>query len=81
MPSRHPPSIMILMVRTPHPYVGTHEIGEMLGVSRQRVFQITSRRDFPKPYDELRMGKLWRRMAVETWMREHGRNEDDPPAS
>jgi len=71
---------MILMTRAAHRFVGTHEIGEMLGVSRQRVFQITSRRDFPKPYDELKMGKLWRRVAVAAWMREHGRNEDDPPS-
>ena len=53
--------------------MGSHEIAAMLGVSRQRAQQITARKDFPKPYDVLHMGKVWRRGAVETWAREHGR--------
>ena len=43
------------------------------GLSRQRVQQIINRRDFPKPYQELAMGKVWRRSAVETWASENGR--------
>jgi hypothetical protein len=31
------------------PVVGPHEIRVWLGVSRQRVYQITSREDFPEP--------------------------------
>ena len=53
--------------------VGTHEMAEMFGVSRQRAQQIASRKDFPRPYDVLHMGKVWRRAAVEAWARNHGR--------
>ncbi len=64
------------MAQTPRYLVGAAEIGQMLGVSRQRVQQITNHRDFPKPYDELAMGKVWKRPAVEAWMREHGRLDE-----
>ncbi len=51
--------------------VGTQEIRVMLGgVSRQRVYQITSRKDFPKPVATLAQGKVWRRADVERWIRE-----------
>jgi len=52
----------------------------MLGVGRQRVQQIINRRDFPKPYDELAMGKVWKRSAVEAWMRVDGRMDAPQPA-
>jgi predicted DNA-binding transcriptional regulator AlpA len=57
--------------------VGTHEIAEMFGVSRQRVQQIVRQEDFPKPYDVLHMGKVWRRAAVETWAQRHSRTLAD----
>lgn len=53
--------------------VGTHEIAAMLGVSRQRAQQITARKDFPKPYDVLHMGKVWKRRTFEQWARDQGR--------
>ena len=61
-----------MVVVVPH-YVGSAEIAEMLGVSRQRVQQLISRRDFPKPLARLKMGKVWRRGDVERWARAHGR--------
>lgn len=61
---------MVLLARR---LMGTHEIAQMLGVSRQRAQQITARKDFPKPYDVLHMGKVWSRAAVETWARDHDR--------
>jgi len=61
--------------------MGTHEIAERFGVSRQRAQQIVARKDFPKPYDVLHMGKVWRRAAVETWAAEHGRTVDSKPPS
>jgi predicted DNA-binding transcriptional regulator AlpA len=60
--------------------MGTHEIAAMLGVSRQRAQQITAGKDFPRMYDQVKAGKLWRRSAVEQWAREHGRLDDDAPA-
>ena len=51
--------------------MGPGEIRERLGgISRQRVHQITSKSTFPKPYDELRMGKVWQIDEVEAWIRE-----------
>ncbi len=64
---------IVCMANAPPPVMGSYEIGQMLGVGRQRVHQITSRRDFPKPYAVLKMGQIWRRSAVEAWAREHGR--------
>jgi predicted DNA-binding transcriptional regulator AlpA len=47
--------------------VGAAEVAEILGVSRQRVTQLTSRPDFPAPVAVLAMGKVWTRDAVEAW--------------
>ena len=50
--------------------MGPGEIRARLGgLSRQRVYQITSSSTFPKPYDELLMGKVWRIEDVEAWIR------------
>lgn len=48
--------------------MSVHEIAELLGVSRQRVDQI-SRADktFPAPVDTLAVGRIWNRADVEQW--------------
>lgn len=52
--------------------VGAHEIRVRLGsVSRQRVYQITSRPDFPKPVADLAQGKVWLEEDVEAWADMH----------
>jgi predicted DNA-binding transcriptional regulator AlpA len=52
--------------------MGPGEIRERLGrLSRQRVYQITSDPSFPRPYDELQIGKVWRIEDVEEWIRQH----------
>jgi len=51
--------------------MGAREIELRLGVSRQRVQQLTAHPDFPAPYDELAMGKVWRIDDVEAWIRDH----------
>lgn len=55
--------------------MGVHEIAELLGVSRQRVDEIT-RTDarFPEPVDTLRSGRIWRRRDVEAWAAATGRD-------
>ncbi len=50
--------------------MGAREIEDRLGVSRQRVYQITAHPSFPEPYDELAMGKVWRIEDVEAWIKE-----------
>jgi prophage regulatory protein len=50
--------------------VGAHEIRMLLGgVSRQRVYQLTSRPDFPHPIADLAQGKVWAADDVETWIK------------
>lgn len=57
-----------------HHLVGAHEIAELLGVTRQRVDQLT-RTDptFPKPEAELKSGRVWKRALVERWATRSGR--------
>jgi len=57
-------------------WAGAHEIGLLLGVSRQRVQQIVNRDDFPRPAFELAMGKVWRTEDVRAWARARGRDID-----
>ncbi len=53
--------------------VGVPEIAEILGVSRQRVYQlIDTYEDFPAPVATLAVGRIWSRDAVEAWNRLHG---------
>jgi predicted DNA-binding transcriptional regulator AlpA len=40
------------------------------GLSRQRVYQITSDGGFPAPVADLRQGKVWLAEAVEAWILE-----------
>ncbi|MFT4227066.1 helix-turn-helix transcriptional regulator [Micropruina sp.] len=47
--------------------VGAAEIAKILGVSRQRVFQLTSRTTFPAPVATLAMGKVWRTADIIDW--------------
>lgn len=54
-------------------YVGSGELEEMFGVSRQRVYQLTSRPDFPKPMVRLKAGAVWRTEDVRAWAESKGR--------
>jgi predicted DNA-binding transcriptional regulator AlpA len=59
--------------------VGIFEIASMLGVSRQRVDQL-SRGDggFPAPVAELHAGRIWLRDDVIQWASHSGRKLVDP---
>lgn len=61
--------------------MGALEIGELLGVSRQRVDQLTRRPDFPHPAIETAAGRLWVRREVERWAVADGRIERTEPMS
>jgi predicted DNA-binding transcriptional regulator AlpA len=56
-----------------HHLVGVHEIAQMLGVTRQRVQQLTQQGGFPAPEAVLKAGKVWKRSAVEAWAKKTGR--------
>ncbi len=50
--------------------VGAPEVAQLLGVSRQRVYQlIDSYDDFPAPVAALAVGRIWSRDAIEAWNR------------
>ncbi|MCX4554258.1 AlpA family transcriptional regulator [Streptomyces sp. NBC_01500] len=51
----------------PAEHVGVTEIGEMLGVSRQRANKLVARPDFPAPVAQTKAGRAWERAAVEKW--------------
>jgi predicted DNA-binding transcriptional regulator AlpA len=52
--------------------MGAAEIRQRLGgISRQRVYQLTRRPDWPAPYDELVQGRVWRHEDVEAWIKQH----------
>lgn len=51
--------------------MGAWEIRQRLGYSREWVQRLIARRDFPEPYQTLRMGSVWDADDVEAWVREH----------
>ncbi|GLY05036.1 hypothetical protein Acsp01_54150 [Actinoplanes sp. NBRC 101535] len=50
--------------------VGVREIEVRLGVSRQWVQRLADRADFPAPFHELTMGRVWWAHEVEAWIRD-----------
>lgn len=55
--------------------VGTSEIAELLGVSRQRVDQLSREVGFPQPLGEHAGGRVWRLADVERWIIHHRTGE------
>jgi prophage regulatory protein len=58
--------------------MGAGEIAVRLGVVRQRVYQLVTRKGFPDPIATLTMGQVWLAQDVEAWIREHRPHLDDP---
>ncbi|BCY12201.1 hypothetical protein L3i22_072890 [Actinoplanes sp. L3-i22] len=61
--------------------MGAGEIAKRLGLSRQRVQQLAERDDWPTPFDELAMGRVWLITDIEDWIRRQRAdlNPDPPP--
>lgn len=55
------------------PLVAANEIGEMLGVSRQRVSQLAVLDAFPEPVAVLSVGRIWLREDIVEWAERTGR--------
>ena len=53
--------------------LGNAEIGRLLGVSRQRVSQLTTRPGFPRPRAILSMGNVWSLTDLQKWADSTGR--------
>lgn len=47
--------------------VGATDVARMLGISRQRVYQLTGSASFPETVAHLARGAMWRRRDVEEW--------------
>lgn len=58
--------------------MGAGEIARRLGVVRQRVYQITSRKGFPDPIADLTMGQVWLTEDVEQWIATHRPELNEP---
>ncbi|GAB7004442.1 hypothetical protein JCM18899A_19150 [Nocardioides sp. AN3] len=56
-----------------HHLMGTAEIADLLGVTRQRVHQLTRLDGFPEPTARLAGGDVWESADIERWARETGR--------
>lgn len=56
-----------------HHLMGTTEVAQLLGISRQRVHQIATADGFPEPVARLAAGPVWESADVEDWAREQGR--------
>ncbi|XVU25200.1 DNA-binding protein [Actinoplanes sp. CA-054009] len=49
--------------------MGIAEIrARMGGITRQRVYQLALRPDWPEPYDELVQGRVWQIDDIEAWI-------------
>jgi predicted DNA-binding transcriptional regulator AlpA len=61
--------------------MGAGEIAKRLGLSRQRVQQLAERADWPPPFDELAMGRVWLITDIEEWIRRQRADllTPDPP--
>jgi prophage regulatory protein len=53
--------------------MGPEEIRARLNVSRQRAYVVIGRKDFPDPWRELAIGKVWRSTDVEKWIADRDR--------
>jgi prophage regulatory protein len=47
---------------------GAHEVRDLLGISRQRVYQLAAKADFPRPIAVLAQGKVWVIDDIEEWV-------------
>lgn len=56
--------------------LGAAEVAVLLGVSRQRVGQLTAKRWFPDPIARLTMGAVWELSDIERMAAQTGRTLD-----
>lgn len=56
--------------------LGATDVAHLLGVSRQRLYQLTERPGFPPPATQLARGALWRREDIEAFAAGRPRRAD-----
>ncbi|GIF04573.1 hypothetical protein Asi03nite_21110 [Actinoplanes siamensis] len=57
------------------------DITRRLGVSTTRAKQLMARPNFPEPFDELPVGRIWLAADVEAWISEHRPTLAEEPES
>jgi hypothetical protein len=67
-----------MRVRDGSQLLGAAELGVLLGVSRQRVSQLTGKRWFPAPVTRLAMGAVWELVDIERLVSGRGRELNYP---
>lgn len=50
--------------------MGTSEVAEFLGISRQRVLVLAQQPTFPRPLAVLKMGNVWRATDIRRWAKQ-----------
>jgi prophage regulatory protein len=55
----------------PSPMIRARELGELLGVSRTKAWQVSKSAGFPRPIQLGTRTRLWRRIEVERWLADH----------
>nr|MDT0662329.1 hypothetical protein [Micromonospora sp. DSM 115978] len=51
--------------------MASQEVADLLGVTRQRVHQLSERHDFPAPYTVLSVGRIWDGAKIRAWAAKH----------
>ena len=69
--ARHPHLSSVKYVRPVHHLVGASEIATLLGVTRQRVHQLSKEPGFPEPVAQLGLGSVWDTEDVQQWAEQH----------
>lgn len=54
-------------------FLGASDVARVLGISRQRVYQLLAGQDFPQPVASPRRGQLWSSDDLRDWAVAHGR--------
>ena len=58
-------------MENPPNLAGVRELQQLIGVTRQRVYQLAKKKEFPPPYEVLAQGTVWVVEEVEEWMSVH----------
>jgi predicted DNA-binding transcriptional regulator AlpA len=59
--------------------LSVQDIAEVLGISRQRVHELTKQKGFPKPVDDRPGRRRWARSSIERWAEKTGRSVQTGP--
>jgi predicted DNA-binding transcriptional regulator AlpA len=59
--------------------MASQEVADLLGVTRQRVHQLSERHDFPAPHAILSVGRIWDGAEIRAWAAKHRPSLSEEP--